>query len=849
MSISGRSHHFSMLRRIPMPLLSILIGLFCGLLLSLVLEMVQPKAVQAIFLEELEHRLDQQAGEALIRFDSYVAVHRAAIRLLANHRRLANYLKPVFWFDTDDDAPIIHRTRPGWLPTLDLWHPAINSGYILLLDGRGKVREIYQEHGEGLSREWMELMTLYLSKSQDQAYITTLQGEPYLLVSEIAEDASGIPMGTLMLVAHLDDEFMAASQRGVSSSSMVVVLLDTDEQRFLASSDSSSLPAGSRMEDAVDRYVVTSQLFFDYEGPDLNMQFATLILRSVMQAASDRVLGLERRQRLVTAAAFVIVFTLLFYLLSQQLNHILRRLSLFSRRALGLHQPIIEQGSHLFVLEDWIKQFIRLVREARDEMHQRHVSEMWETEALKQAIMEAAPDSIITIDEAGRIIEFNPATEQIFGYRRDQMIGQGFAELMIEKESRSTFLELLAGYVSSGESGDGGGKVEEIKAIRPGGEVFLVDVTIKPIQLQECLVFTVYLYDISQRERRKQEILSLAKFPSESPSPVLRINRPGVILYANAASHLLFEYWGCRRSQTLPLYWRNRVLEVLESGKVWETEVDCGEHIYSLLLTPVIDLDYVNIYGRDITAVRLAEGKAREHQQELVHVCRLSSMGEMSTGLAHELNQPLSAIINFAGGCIRRLESDIGGREELVEALKQISNQARRAGEIIHRLRGLVVKQAPVRNQVDLNEVVREACSFVEFEVRKNGLSIEQELSPERLPVCIDVVQIEQVLLNFIRNALDAMQETPQEERCLTVRTGRAGETEVMVEVLDAGTGIDDEVMLHLFDPFFTTKQTGMGMGLAISQTIVEDHGGKISVSSGAKEGTRFTIRLLGENE
>jgi two-component system sensor kinase FixL len=144
--------------------------------------------------------------------------------------------------------------------------------------------------------------------------------------------------------------------------------------------------------------------------------------------------------------------------------------------------------------------------------------------------------------------------------------------------------------------------------------------------------------------------------------------------------------------------WISEVQSALEEGENREHEDDRGEQIYALLFVPIPDLGYVNIYARDITAVRRAEQESRQHQSELVHVCRLSTMGEVATGMAHELNQPLAAIVNYAKGASRRLQ---GGptTDALVEAMRQISSQAQRAGEIIRRLRALVGKQAPIRNR------------------------------------------------------------------------------------------------------------------------------------------------------
>ncbi len=833
----------SLLRRIPMPLMSVIIGLFCGLLVWGVLDQVQPRALRSIFAEELQTRLDQQARETLIRFDNYVLAHTSTARLLANHRQLADYLEPIYWYRVDGDLPTIYRESPPWLPGSSLWQSLIRPSHILLLDNEGRTREVYPLGERSLPAELAGPGELSLGGRKPRATLNILGGRLYLLVSEPAEDATGTEMGFLMLVVPLDEQFLVASQQGISSNGVLVGILDADEQRFLASSDQSRLHPHQPLSAVEADFLVTSQSFSDYEDTTLNLQFATLVPRSVVEAMRDRVAGLERRQRLVTAFTFMSVFTVVFFLLSERLNKILQRISRFSQRALGSKQPVIERGNQLFVLEDWIHQFIQLVRDTREEMRQQHESEMHESEMLKQAIMETALDSIITIDRRGVIIEFNPTAEQTFGYDRQEALGQVFAELIFNSESRPQFSLLMADVLSSRDWAPDEMR-HELTAVKRGGVVFPVELAIKPIRLKSRLAFTIYMHDISNRRRTELEIRSLAKFASESPNPILRVNRRGVILYANSASDELLDYWDCERAQTLPLYWRNQVTDILGSGEDWQTQVNSDNRIYSLLFTPVVDLGYVNIYGRDITAERQAERQAREHQQELIHVSRLSTMGEMATGLAHELNQPLSAIANFANGSVRRLQASGRESEDILYALGQITAQADRAGEIIKRLRALVGKQTPVRRVADLNAVVREVCSFVEFEARKAGVVIEQEFNVNTLPVRIDVVQIEQVLLNLIRNALEALWEIPEDGRSLVIQTHcKAGEWAV-VRVLDSGPGIRDEEMGRLFEPFFTTKQGGMGMGLIISRTIIEDHGGSISAEQRAGGGTCFSIML-----
>ena len=457
--------------------------------------------------------------------------------------------------------------------------------------------------------------------------------------------------------------------------------------------------------------------------------------------------------------------------------------------------------------------------------------------------MDASLDAVVTVNGRGEIIDFNPTAQDTFDYRHEEAVGRSFNDLVVAPKWQETFERLLYLSLAGAERGAALQRAE-MQAVARDGRVFPVELSIKPVLLEEQLVFTIYLRDIAERKVREAEIRSLAAFPSESPIPVLRINRRGVITYANQPSMPLLKHWGCRPLQTLPVNWRDRVEEVLDGGSTHELEVATDDGVFSLLLAPVAELDYVNVYARDITAEREAEEELKLRQNELVHVTRLSNMGEMATGIAHELNQPLSAIVNFANGCARRLRLDIGGKDELLHALGQISAQAERAGEIIKRLRGMVSRRQPVREVVDLNMLTREVCAMISHELKRQELTIDHQLSKRELWVRVDSVQIEQVLLNLLRNALDALIDMPPASRALSVISGVQPDGMVFVSVKDNGAGITKKAMEHLFDPFFSTKDSGMGMGLAISQTIMSNHHGKIRADSWPGRGSTFTIEL-----
>jgi PAS domain S-box-containing protein len=247
---------------------------------------------------------------------------------------------------------------------------------------------------------------------------------------------------------------------------------------------------------------------------------------------------------------------------------------------------------------------------------------------------------------------------------------------------------------------------------------------------------------------------------------------------------------------------------------------------------------------RDITEHKLAEEQSRRHQTELARVARLSTMGEMATGLAHELNQPLSAIANFARGCIRRLRSGDMATVELIEPLEEVCEQAERAGEIMRHVRDFVRKSEPRLTAVDINQVVRSVVKFTEHETRQHNATVTLDLAPDQPRVWADSIMIEQVICNLVRNAVEAMDEKRSQRREVTIRTVPHGENAIEIEVVDTGPGIDGAVIDQVFDQFFTTKPDGVGMGLSISRSIVESHGGSIRAESRAGGGATFRFTL-----
>ncbi len=246
---------------------------------------------------------------------------------------------------------------------------------------------------------------------------------------------------------------------------------------------------------------------------------------------------------------------------------------------------------------------------------------------------------------------------------------------------------------------------------------------------------------------------------------------------------------------------------------------------------------------RNITERKRAAEESRLHQSEMAHVARLSTMGEMASGIAHELNQPLSAISNYTRGSIRLLQKGSEGQQEaLISALEQVALQAERAGEIIRQLRRFVRKDDPEREWVQLDVLLRALLKFIQPELRKGQVRVVLEIASGLPALWIHGIQLEQVLLNLVRNAIEAMQENEGERRLVISAHQEMGG--VVLQVGDNGQGIAPELQERLFTPFVTTKKEGMGLGLSISQGIIESHGGRMKVDSTPGEGTVFTITL-----
>jgi C4-dicarboxylate-specific signal transduction histidine kinase len=246
----------------------------------------------------------------------------------------------------------------------------------------------------------------------------------------------------------------------------------------------------------------------------------------------------------------------------------------------------------------------------------------------------------------------------------------------------------------------------------------------------------------------------------------------------------------------------------------------------------------------DVTAAKRAEDELHKAQEELAYVSRATTMGELAASVAHEVNQPLAAVVTNGEACLRWLDRDVPELDEARRAVRRMIGEGRRANQVIGRVRAMVRRQDPQKAPVDLNDVIDETVPLVRRELASQRVTLNLELEPGLPPVTGDRIQLQQVIMNLLVNGIQAMADVSDRPRELLVRTRRDKESGLLVQMRDSGIGIDPKNMHRLFNSFFTTKEDGMGMGLSICRSIIEVHGGRIWASPNAGPGATFQFAL-----
>jgi two-component system sensor kinase FixL len=482
-----------------------------------------------------------------------------------------------------------------------------------------------------------------------------------------------------------------------------------------------------------------------------------------------------------------------------------------------------------------------------------------------QALMEAAVDAIVVIDHRGRIQAVNAAACRVFGYRTDEMLGENVSMLMPEPD-RAAHDGYLAKYLSTGEAkiiGIG----RQVTARRADGRTFPASLSVGRVPQSTPPRFVGLIRDITS----EIEATNALKLERDRSNAYLELN-DAILLTLDAGRRVLevnargCELLGAPRPEIVGRDWlgfmqeaeRERAQLLLESalasGSSREREFDCvdatgaARRIYWRCIarrsadgTPAGWL----CSGQDVTEQAQREAEKHLAQQRLTRVSRLATLGELASEMAHELNQPLTAITSYARACEHYLATPQPDLVEVREAAREIATEGMRAGAIIGRLRKLVRTDGDdEREAVDLNGLIEELRTILAADARQHETRLHIALTPRLPSVRAHPAQIQQVILNLARNAFEALLEKPPAEREIELSTVRTHDGAVELRVRDNGPGISPDIADRLFDPFATTKQAGTGLGLSMSRTIVQAHGGIIGLRADASRGATFYVQL-----
>lgn len=478
---------------------------------------------------------------------------------------------------------------------------------------------------------------------------------------------------------------------------------------------------------------------------------------------------------------------------------------------------------------------------------------------------------IFVLDTEGRVASWNPGAERIVGWRAAEILGRHFSvfytpeDVAAGKPARELALVQETGRFQ-----------EEGLRVRKDGTRFMAQVTITPLKdaAGSLLGYAKVTRDISERaaadEALKAREAHLLSILETVPDAMIVIDEQGRIHSFSKAAERLFGYTpaevlGENVKMLMPSPYREQhdgyihrylrtgerriigigrvVVGLRKDGSTFPMELAVGE-------MRLESGRFFTGFVRDLTERQNTEARLQELQAELLHMSRFTALGEMASTLAHEINQPLTAITNYLKGCRRLLaESKDEGAAMLRNAVEKAAEQALRAGQVIRHLREFVARGESERRVEHLPKLIQEASALALVGAKERGVRVSYQFDPAAELVLADRIQIQQALLNLIRNAIEAMESVPRRE--LVVATRATGDGMAAVSVTDTGPGLAREVTEQLFQPFVTTKKHGMGVGLSICRTIVEGHGGRITAESAPGKGTsfRFTLRMVGNEE